>query len=603
MNFLAPLWLLLGLAAAVPLVLHLMRRRVGARVEFPAARYLQRAEREFSARMRLRNLLLMLLRVLAVLLVALAAARPVTRLVAGGHPPTALAIVLDNSMSTGVVLGGGSVLSGLVEQADRVLAAASPDDRLWLVTADGEVRAGTADALRAALAEVRPMDGAGALPAAVARAATLVSSAGLPARHVVVLTDGQASAWTESVAVGEGAVSVYLAPGEPPPNRAVVDVAATPARWTPRGAVAARLAVADSATWRIVLDERTLARGMAAPGEELLVRAAPGERGWVAGRVELQPDELRADDVRHFAVWIGAPVGVSVRTDAGPFAASAVEALVQSERAAVGGDVTVGSGDLVPRLPAVLIAPAEPGRVGAANRNLARLGVPWRFGGARAGRATLRGERVEGAAVTSWYVLRPEPDASADTLLHAGGDAWAVAGPGYVLLASPLDLRATDFPLRAGFVPWLGDVLTQRLSAAGGALLEAAPGARVVLPDDVEALETPAGERRTVTRELSAPVEAGVYFLLRGADRVGALVVNPESQESVLDRASPDAVRARISARDLAVSSDAATIAARAWTADAGRAATGPLLALALGFLVAESLVSRGGSARTRGRG
>ena len=102
-SFLAPLSLFLGAAALVPLLIHLMRRRIGLRVEFPAARYLARAEQEHSRTLRLRNLLLMLLRVLVVLLVAMAAARPVTRWVGGGHAPTALAIVLDNSLSTSVV--------------------------------------------------------------------------------------------------------------------------------------------------------------------------------------------------------------------------------------------------------------------------------------------------------------------------------------------------------------------------------------------------------------------------------------------------------------------------------------------------------------------
>jgi len=37
---LAPLTLLLGLAAAVPLWLHLRRRKVELRVDFPAVRYL-----------------------------------------------------------------------------------------------------------------------------------------------------------------------------------------------------------------------------------------------------------------------------------------------------------------------------------------------------------------------------------------------------------------------------------------------------------------------------------------------------------------------------------------------------------------------------------
>src|SRR5687768_12843809 len=100
MQFLAPIWLALAGAAAVPLLLHLLRRRIGARVEFPAARYLARAEQENSAKLRLRNWLLMALRVLAILLIALAAARPVANLRTASHAPTALAVVLDNSLST-----------------------------------------------------------------------------------------------------------------------------------------------------------------------------------------------------------------------------------------------------------------------------------------------------------------------------------------------------------------------------------------------------------------------------------------------------------------------------------------------------------------------
>jgi hypothetical protein len=105
-SFLSPALLALAAAAAVPLLLHLMRRRIARRIEFPAARYLLRAERENSRRMRLRNLLLMLLRVAAVLLLTAAAARPVGRLAVAGHAPTAVAIVLDNTLSTAAVVDG-----------------------------------------------------------------------------------------------------------------------------------------------------------------------------------------------------------------------------------------------------------------------------------------------------------------------------------------------------------------------------------------------------------------------------------------------------------------------------------------------------------------
>ncbi len=595
MSFLAPLWLALAAAAAVPLLLHLMRRRSGNRVEFPAVRYLQRAEREHSAKLRLRNLLLMLLRVLALLLIALAAARPITRLSAGGHPPTAVAIVLDNSLSTGAAVDERTVLAALRTQAEAVLASAATDDRLWLVTVDGEVRAGSASDLTDALAEVRPFDGAGSIATAIARAEGLVANAGIPARHIVVLTDGQASAWAASVALRATPVSVYVPAIEPPANRSVADATPRPARWTPRGAITARVATSDSVTWRVALGERTLARGIAGSGEELVVRGAPDERGWVAGTVELEPDELRADDVRHFALWIGPPVGVAVSAAAGPFAAIAVDALVQQDRAVPGADVIVTAADGDARLPAVLLAPNTPARVGAANRTLERLGIPWRFGPARTGRVALRGAGVEGAAVMLRYPLIPQPGAESDTLLVAGTEAWAVAGPRYVLLGSPLIAEATDFPIRAAFVPWLGETIAQRLGSAAGPVLAAAPGEPVMLPRDVDGMESPGGEARAVSGTIAAPARAGVYFLTRGAERAGALVVNPEPSESVLRRLDSEALRARIRAADLAITGDPATVVARAWAADGGRSAAGPLILVALGLLVVEAAVARRG--------
>ena len=165
---------------------------------------------------------------------------------------------------------------------------------------------------------------------------------------------------------------------------------AIPARWTPRGAVRARLLASDSATYRITLEGRTLARGIAARDEEIVLRAEPPERGWNAGTVELEPDELRADDVRHFAVWIGAAPAVAMHPLAGAFAHSALDALVQSGRASVGNEIALVPADEATKLPALLIAPSDPIKLGAANRALERLGVPWRFGAAQHGESVVR---------------------------------------------------------------------------------------------------------------------------------------------------------------------------------------------------------------------
>ena len=606
MGFLAPWWLLLAGAAAVPLLLHLLRRRIGARVDFPAVRYIERAEREHSRRLRLRNLLLMLVRVLALLLVALAAARPVARLAGAGHEPTALAIVLDNSLSTSVIVDGAPLLDRLKAAAREALGRAAPGDRLWLVTADGAVRGGSQGALLDALDGTQAIGGAGKLADAAARAGALVRTSGLARREVAILTDGQSSSWTRNVALADADVSIHAPEASPPANRAVTAAVPRPSRWTPSGAVEATLQVpGEAASYRVALagagSTGTVARGTATGGgvSTVTARATPSLRGWTGGFVELEPDELRGDDRRWFAVWVGAPPAITIAPSSGTFARAAADALVASGRARAGAGIAIAPADEVRALPAVILPPADPVRAGAANRNLERLGVPWRFGVVRRGEADARA--ADGAppvgdqtSVRQRYALELRPGAVSDTLARVANDPWAVAGDGYVLVASVLDPSATSFPLRASFVPWLADVLSQRLGTESGTAAAAAPGDSVRVPAGATALEAADGARTALSgAAAAAPASPGVYFFLREGRRVGALAVNPEAEESVLDRMSLDRLEERVRGEESRAFDDA-----RAWgaslLASAGRRPLGaPLLVAALVLLALESLLTR----------
>ena len=606
MSLLAPFYLLLGAAAIVPLLIHLLRRRIGTRVDFPAARYLARAEQEHSRSLKLRNLLLMLLRVAIVLFVATAAARPVMRLAGSGHGPTALAIVLDNSLSTSVVVDGHPLLEQFRGTARDILAAANATDRLWLVTADGRVRGGGKATLREELDRVEALGGAGNLPLAVAHAGAAVRSAGIDSRQIILLTDGQRSAWTQTTDVGDVQV-VLLAPGGTPPvNRAVITADARPERWTPRGALVARLMSKDSTTYRITLGDRSLGRGTASPNEEVVLRAAPPERGWVAGTIELEPDELPGDNVRHFAVWIGAPPGISVSPGAGPFVRSAVDVLKGSGRVVDGRDIAIVAGDELASLPALIIAPNDPVRVGAANRALERAGIPWRFGTVRRGEASVAGPRVASEATdslssgaftdvsaTTRYDLVAQSGTDADTIARIGREPWIVAGPRYAIVASPLDPSATTLPIRAAFVPWLATVLTERLVGEPGGIVAASPGQALTRPRWADAIEDATGARTVLGDDLQAPARSGTYFFERGGRRVGALVVNPESSESVLDRLPTRELAARVKARQLLTAVDRAQLAGLSFRSAARRSVAEPILVAVLALLALEALLVR----------
>ena len=605
--FLSPLYLIAAAAAAIPLLIHLMRRRIGTRVDFPAVRYLARAEREHSRKLRLRNLLLMLLRVAAVLAVVMAAGRPVLRVEGSGHAPTALAIVLDNSLSTTAIERGRPVLERLRDHARSVARLSGVDDRIWLVTADGTVYGGGRAAVLEAVDRVEPLAGAGDPARALSAASALVGQSGFPEREVVLLTDAQATSWPEPVTLGDVRVRVWMPGDSAPANRGVVAAASVPGRWTPRGAVRARILTSDSATYRITMEGRTLARGTAARDEEVTVRAAPPERGWTAGSVELEPDEMLGDDVRYYAAWIGAPPSVTVHAGAGEFVRTAVEALADAERIAIGGPVQIVPADAAARLPSLLLAPADPVRIGAANRALERLNVPWRFGAPRRDTVSVitardsadagalgAGERIR---VNLRYPLASRDGVAAETLATAGGMPWIVRGEGYVIVGSPLMPEATTLPVRAAFVPWLAEIVSRALASEGDAQ-PALPGARVAKAAGSDALELADGTRTPIAGDsVTIPPRAGVFFFLRGDERIGAVVANPEPGESELGRLQSGDMRSRLRARDAVVTSDVREHLEQVFDSAPRRAIGMPLLVIAITLLLVESAIA--GTRRT----
>ena len=78
---------------------------------------------------------------------------------------------------------------------------------------------------------------------------------------------------------------------------------------------------------------------------------------------------------------------------------------------------------------------------------------------------------------------------------------------------------------------------------------------------------------------------------MRANRRVGALVVNPSANESVLDRFSANELRDRLRTERTLVASDAGAWAAQAFRAAARRSLIEPALVVALIMLVVEAIV------------
>ncbi len=104
MAFLNPLFLFGLLAASIPLIIHLWSRRRAVTIDFSSLMFLMAAHRQNVRRVQLKNLLILLLRMLIVALLALALARPFLTFglpIAAIRAKTDVVIVLDNSYSMG----------------------------------------------------------------------------------------------------------------------------------------------------------------------------------------------------------------------------------------------------------------------------------------------------------------------------------------------------------------------------------------------------------------------------------------------------------------------------------------------------------------------
>ena len=192
MGFLAPIFLA-GLAAvAVPIVLHMFRREIAPPVPFTAVRFLQKRTIERQERRKLQDLWLLLLRVAALALLALAFARPYLQAEATAPPPVVLAVDVSYSM------GAPGRLEAARSAAAEALAGLSGDTPVGLVTfADRAtvVAEPTNDhgAVRAQLSGIQAGHGATRYAGPLEAARGLLD--GRPGR-VVLVTDLQSRGWS-----------------------------------------------------------------------------------------------------------------------------------------------------------------------------------------------------------------------------------------------------------------------------------------------------------------------------------------------------------------------------------------------------------------------
>jgi hypothetical protein len=202
--FLNP-WMLAGLAGiALPIIAHLLVRRRYNVVEWGAMQFLQPGVRT-RRKLRLQDLLLLLVRIALISLVAIALARPwiPSGLFSGYHSAGSrdVVLVIDSSNSMARPDGISTLHQTALRRATEYLSTLSANDTVMVIDARDLpvliIDSPTSDrnAAEVHINEIDPPGGFGDLHQACERAVSLLSQASQARRDIVIFTDGQRAGW------------------------------------------------------------------------------------------------------------------------------------------------------------------------------------------------------------------------------------------------------------------------------------------------------------------------------------------------------------------------------------------------------------------------
>ena len=413
MTFLLPAALAGLVLVGIPLALHLLRREEIRQEDFPALRYLPPEARTSDRRLRVRERILLALRVAAVVAAVFAAARWLLPVGSAHLPPADLVLVVDDGIGSGAVVEGRRILDLQRELASELLASLGPLDRVWLVPASEaamEAALETASeatsdpfprpraTLRLPVSPAEAMDRLGALepilePAPVedaidrARALLALRPDG-PRRVVVVRFDGSRD---PRAPAGDDALPGVLEvdPGVPfPENRGILEVEVNgglPPREGDPVQLRVRVSAADVAV-RFLMEGEMVAATRTDPAGEAVLVLPPQEPGDFSGWLELDPDALRLDDRVPVAFRVLPPPWVRVLGNPGAWTWTALSTLeaggrIRLDASSPGDDPRLAG---IPSLPAgsallvtdevlLLLPPTDPTLVAGVNRVVAAL--------------------------------------------------------------------------------------------------------------------------------------------------------------------------------------------------------------------------------------
>ncbi len=323
----------------LPILIHLLNRQRYKKVDFPTLRFLHELQRQKMRQVRIRQIILLALRTLAVLFLVLALARPVMKSTAGILPGvgarTTAVLILDRSASMRTETPAGTRFREVQTRAQEILSSLADGDEAQIIWADGdnerfpETPTTQIRLVRETLVDAVPTQRGGSLVKALQQAREIVGQSKNLHKEVYVLSDFSASAWPDEMpqtALLPSDVRLFLLPiyGSSARNIGITEATVVSRIITPNRPVTVNVGVHNSGDTqaadriisvyaggrRVAQTRVTLAAGET---RELQIRFAPDSAGDQVGYVRVEEaDDFAADDQRFFVLRVPSRLNVAV---------------------------------------------------------------------------------------------------------------------------------------------------------------------------------------------------------------------------------------------------------------------------------------------------
>ncbi len=324
-------------AAILPILIHLLTRRRLVERQWPSLRFIEEIQKRRMRRFKLKQILLLVLRVLILLLVIGAFARPAIRgarasTSTGSRERTSIALLLDASYSMGQEAAGVDLFTKARQSAEDILELVSEGDEIAVIPF-AEMPAPTSpepyksmSGAKQALDSLHLRSGTTDVWNAIALGVELLSKSRLPNREIFVLTDNKNHGWRRSgeMDIPEG-INLYALVFSPDDDRNIgissIEFPRTllqkdvPFSLQPEFKSYASGAIKDFVANLYLDGEKVAQRAIdLAPGEAASIefRAQVDEGGFHFGEFRCEGDALPADNSRFFSFKIPEKIEVLV---------------------------------------------------------------------------------------------------------------------------------------------------------------------------------------------------------------------------------------------------------------------------------------------------